>query len=63
MSFLSFREFRDILRVEGLHVSPFPFETTEQRRDALRASAARVREALDDDDWEAIMAARMGSLR
>lgn len=63
LAFLRFREFRDTLRAGGLHLSPYPFETTEQRRDALRASAARIRESFSGGDWEAISAARMGSLR
>jgi hypothetical protein len=63
VSFLRFREFRDTLRAGGVHLSPYPFETSEQRRDALRASAARIRESFSDGDWEAIAAARMGSLR
>jgi len=63
LAFLRFREFRDTLQAAGLHLSPYPFETTEQRRDALRASAARIRESFSGGDWEAISAARMGSLR
>jgi hypothetical protein len=63
LSFLRFKSVRDTLRVSGLHLTPYPFETTEQRRDALRASATRVREAFSGGDWEAIDAARMGSLR
>lgn len=63
LAFLRLREFRDTLRAAGLQLSPFPFETTEQRRDALRTSAARIRESFSGGDWEAISAARMGSLR
>lgn len=63
VAFLRLREFRDTLRAAGLHLLPYPFETTEQRRDALRMSATRIRESFSGDDWEAISAARMGSLR
>ena len=63
LAFLRLREFRDTLRAAGLHLSPYPFETTEQRRDALRKAAARIRESFSGGDWEAISAARMGSLR
>jgi hypothetical protein len=63
LAFLKLREFRDTLRAAGLHLSAYPFETTEQRRDALRASAARIRGSFSSGDWEAISAARMGSLR
>jgi hypothetical protein len=63
VSFLRFRESRDALRASGWYVSAYPFETSEQRRDALRASAIRIRESFSDGDWETISAARMGSLR
>lgn len=63
LAFLRFKEFRDALRAAGPHLSPYPSETTEQRRDAIRASAARIRGSFSSGDWEAISTARMGLLR
>lgn len=62
-SFLQFREIRDRLRQEGLNLSAFPFETTEQRRDRLRKAVTHLRTALSQEDWRAISEARVSTLR
>lgn len=62
-SFLQFREFRDRLRQEGLNLSAFPFETTEQRRDRFRKAVRHLRIALSQEDWRAIADARISTLR
>lgn len=63
VSFLSLVEFRRVARKEGLSFSPFPFETTEERRERLQYYAGRLRASLTDDDAATLDAARLGDLR
>jgi len=62
-AFLNFMAFRTAIRSHGLWVSPFPNETSDERRESLLRYAARLRETLTDQDWQAQDAARVGDLR
>jgi hypothetical protein len=63
IAFLQLIDVRDHLRQQGLWISAFPDETSEERRqDALRY-AERLREIFSDDDWGSFGEARLGDLR
>jgi hypothetical protein len=63
VAFLEFMEFRDHLRRDGFWLSPFPGETSEERRTGALKYGLRLRNALTDSDWKALDGARMGDLR
>ena len=63
VAFLRLMRARDHFRQVGFWVSPFPEETTEQRRHDTLRYAQRLREVLTDDDWATFGQARFGDLR
>jgi len=63
VAFLRLMRARDHFRQVGFWVSPFPEETTEQRRHDTMRYAQRLREVLTDDDWATFGQARFGDLR
>jgi hypothetical protein len=63
VAFLNFMEFRDRLRREGFWLSPFPAETSEERRTGALKYGLRLRNTLTESDWKALDGARMGDLR
>jgi hypothetical protein len=63
VAFLRLMRARDHFRQVGFWVSPFPEETTEQRRQDTLRYAQRLREVLTDDDWATLGQARFGDLR
>ncbi len=62
-AFLAFMDIRDHLRREGVWLSPFPSETSEERRSGALKYGLRLRDTLTDSDWKALDHARMGDLR
>ena len=62
-AFLEFMTVRDQLRREGFWLSPFPGETSEERRAGALKYGLRLRDTLTDNDWKALDGARMGDLR
>jgi hypothetical protein len=63
VSFSRLMRARDHFRQVGFWVSPFPEETSEQRRQDTMRYAQRLREVLTDDDWATFGQARFGDLR
>lgn len=63
IAFLRLMRARDHFRQVGFWVSPFPEETTEQRRQDTLRYAERLREVLTDEDWANFGQARFGDLR
>jgi hypothetical protein len=63
VAFLRLMRARDHFRKVGFWVSPYPEETTEQRRQDTLRYAQRLREVLTDDDWATFGQARFGDLR
>jgi len=63
VAFLRLMRARDHFRQVGFWVSPFPEETTEQRRQDTLRYAQRLREVLTDEDWATFGQARFGDLR
>lgn len=63
VAFLRLMRARDHFRKVGFWVSPFPEETTEQRRQDTLRYAQHLREMLTDDDWATFGQARFGDLR
>lgn len=63
VAFLEFMQVRDQLRREGFWLSPFPGETSDDRRKDALKYALRLREALRESDWKELDDARMGDLR
>ena len=62
-AFMAFMAFRSSLREHGVWLSPFPNETSEERRESLLRYASRLRETLTEQDWQTLDGARMGNLR
>ncbi len=63
VAFLELNKFRATLRKHGVSLTPFPFETVDERRRGLLESADRLRKALSDEDWRVLGQARMRDLR
>ena len=63
VAFLELNRFRATMRKHGVFLTPFPFETVEERRRGLLESAHRLRDALSEDDWRVLEQARMHDLR
>lgn len=61
VAFLELSSFRRLAKVSAL--SPFPFETLDDRRARLLTYSDRLRDSLGEADWGAIEAARMRELR
>jgi hypothetical protein len=62
VAFLEMNRFRATLRKQGVWLTPFPFESVEERHRGLLEAAARLRQALSDDDWLVLEQARMRDL-
>jgi hypothetical protein len=54
---------RDDFRQLGFWVSPFPQETTEQRREATLRYADRLRDVFTEHDWATFGQARVRDFR
>jgi hypothetical protein len=63
VAFLDLTKFRAALRKHGVSLTPFPYETIDERRRGLLESADRLRKLLSDDDWRVLEQARMRDLR
>lgn len=63
VAFLQMTAFGELMRSQGLYVTAFPYDTTEQRGQRAIYSANRLREALSPDDWRTLDAARFTNLR
>jgi len=62
-AFLDLGVFQAALRREGVFMTAFPDETTEERRRRLSKSATLVRDGLTDEDWGRFDEARVRDLR
>ncbi len=63
VAFLELIKFRNVLRKHGVSLTPFPYETTDDRRKGLLEAVDRLRRTLSDDDWRVLEKARAGNLR
>jgi len=63
IAFLELIAVRDHLRQHDLWISPFPEETSEERRQDTLRYAERLREVFTADDWGSFGEARLGDLR
>ena len=63
VAFLELNKFRAALRKHGVWLTPFPYETSDERHRGLLESADRLRNALSDEDWRVLEQARMHDLR
>jgi len=63
VAFLELVKFRSALRKQGVSVTPFPYETIEERRRRLLEGSDRLRKALSPDDWRVLEQARVSDLR
>jgi hypothetical protein len=63
VAFLELSKFRATMRKLGVSLTPFPFESVDERRRGLLESADRLREALTDEDWRLLEQGRLRDFR